>query len=113
MPDLAGGCTCGSIRYSLSLNSTDDARTTLCHCSSCKRAFGGAFGLTAKTAIDTFKATKGTPKIFVQENGVHREFCENCGVFLCEYGEAAKDKFRCVLLGRDLMTRFVLLDPIS
>ena len=97
MPELGGGCTCGRIRYELTLNSLDDARTTLCHCHSCKVAMGGAFGLTAKTPIDMFKYMAGCkPKLFVQDNGVHREFCENCGAFLCEYGEGNKDKFRFV-----------------
>jgi hypothetical protein len=31
-----GGCYCGEIRYELHLDSPDDARTSLCHCSSCK-----------------------------------------------------------------------------
>ena len=92
--DLNGGCTCGKLRYKLSLNNLDDARTSLCHCGSCKRAFGGEFGLTAKVPKDTFSITKGKSKTFVQDNGVHREFCDNCGVFVCEYGEAAKNHFR-------------------
>ena len=97
MPELWGGCTCGRIRYELTLNSVDDARTTLCHCHSCKVAMGGAFGLTAKTPIDMFQYMAGCkPKVFVQDNGVHREFCDNCGAFLCEYGEQNKDKFRFV-----------------
>lgn len=38
--------TCGLLRYTLNFpESPDDARTTLRHCQSCKRAFGGAFGL--------------------------------------------------------------------
>lgn len=58
---------------------------------------GGAFGLTAKTPIEMFKYMAGCkPKVFVQDNGVHREFCDNCGSFLCEYGEQNKDKFRFV-----------------
>lgn len=96
MLELYGGCTCGRIRYELMLNSVEDARTTLCHCHSCKVAMGGAFGLTAKTPIDMFKYMPGSPqaKLFIQDNGVHREFCDNCGSFICEYGEANKDKFR-------------------
>jgi hypothetical protein len=69
---------------------------------------GGAFGLTAKIPLSTFTYTdsqpsiegdggerqKYQPKIFEAKNGVRREFCENCGAFICEYGEAARDKFR-------------------
>ncbi|KAL1582136.1 hypothetical protein WHR41_09368 [Cladosporium halotolerans] len=101
MSKLNGGCTCGLLRYTLNLpGSSDDARTTLCHCHSCKRAFGGAFGLTAKTAKDNLKyTTSTTPKIFVQDNGVHREFCGECGVFISEYGEQAKNDFRYLCVG--------------
>jgi len=95
MPNLTGACTCRRLTYTLTLNSTSDARTTLCHCTSCKVAMGGAFGLTAKTPIDMFKYTsEAKPTLYVQNNGVHREFCEVCGAFICEYGEANKEKFR-------------------
>lgn len=99
MPEFKGGCTCGQLRYTLSLNSPDDARTTLCHCHSCKKAFGGAFGLTAKCPIAAYKLTSGSPKLFVQDNGVHREFCSNCGSFLVEYGEQAKNDWRYLVVG--------------
>ncbi|KAJ9623654.1 hypothetical protein H2203_005916 [Taxawa tesnikishii (nom. ined.)] len=100
MPDYKGSCTCKSVTYTLSLNSQDDARTSLCHCSSCKKAFGGNYGLTSKVGLDAFKYTsEKKPKLFVQENGVHREFCDDCGSFLVEYGEQAKDKFRYVVVG--------------
>lgn len=99
MLDLQGGCTCGQIRYTLSLSSLNDARTTLCHCHSCKKAFGGDFGLTAKVPIVTYNLTQGSPKMFVQENGVHREFCHTCGSFLVEYGEGAKNDWRYVVVG--------------
>ena len=36
--------------------------------------------------IDNFKYKEGTPKIFKQENGVTREFCDQCGEYICEYG---------------------------
>jgi hypothetical protein len=55
---------------------------------------GGAFGLTAKVPLIMYELTDGSPKIFVQDNGVRREFCGNCGAFIVEYGEANVDKFR-------------------
>jgi hypothetical protein len=55
---------------------------------------GGAFGLTAKVPLNMYELTDGSPKIFIQDNGVRREFCGNCGVFIVEYGEANVDKFR-------------------
>lgn len=57
---------------------------------------GGAFGLTAKTPIEMFEITEGKSRVYIQDNGVRREFCENCGAFICEYGEANVNKFRYV-----------------
>lgn len=59
MPDYHGGCTCSAIRYILTLqDSSTDARTTLCHCESCKRTFGVAYGLTTKVALTAFYSPK-------------------------------------------------------
>ncbi|KAL2108255.1 hypothetical protein VUR80DRAFT_4086 [Thermomyces stellatus] len=99
MPTYTGGCVCGRLRYSLALDSPDTARTSLCHCLSCRRAFGTNFGLTTKVPVGRFAYVTGTPTMFEQENGVRREFCESCGAYICEYGEQAADKFRYVMWG--------------
>ncbi|GKU11273.1 unnamed protein product, partial [Fusarium langsethiae] len=99
MPSYTGKCVCGNVKYSVSLDSPDDARTSLCHCRSCRRAFGTNFGLTTKVALEGFSYDEGKPKSFKQENGVIREFCDNCGAFICEYGEQAADKFRYIMWG--------------
>jgi hypothetical protein len=83
---MQGRCVCNKLQYSLNLDSPDNARTTLCHCHSCRRAFGTNYGLTAKIPLDAFKYESGTPKKYKQGNGVTREFCDNCGAFICEYG---------------------------
>ncbi|KAJ3961362.1 hypothetical protein N0V92_001930 [Colletotrichum tropicale] len=49
--------------------------------------------------LEGFSYTQGQPKKFKQDNGVIREFCDTCGAFVCEYGEAAADKFRYVMWG--------------
>lgn len=96
---LTGACTCKQVRFTVSLDSVDDARTSLCHCSLCKRAFGTPFGLTTKIPLSTFQYTSGDAKKYQQDNGVIREFCGNCGVFICEYGKQAADKFRYIMWG--------------
>lgn len=83
---LQGRCVCNRLQYSLDLSSPEDARTTLCHCSSCRRAFGTNYGLTAKVPLESFRYDSGSPKKHKQENGVTREFCDGCGAFICEYG---------------------------
>lgn len=47
---LDGACTCKALQFTVSLASPDDARTSLCHCTSCRRAFGTNFGLTTKVS---------------------------------------------------------------
>ncbi|KAF1973775.1 DUF636 domain protein [Bimuria novae-zelandiae CBS 107.79] len=102
---LTGNCYCKNLSYTLKLEDKNDARTTLCHCKDCKKAFGGAFGLTAKCPIQTFHYTSasGKPTLHVANNGsgstVYREFCNKCGSYICEYGEQAKDAFRYVVVG--------------
>lgn len=48
---LTGTCTCKKLQYTVKLDSADSARTSLCHCSSCKKAFGTNYGLTSKVRI--------------------------------------------------------------
>ncbi|CAI7655179.1 unnamed protein product [Penicillium glandicola] len=77
-----------------------------------QKAFGTNYGLTAKVRKDTFNLTKGIPKEHVADNAsgvlIHREFCQNCGSFILEYGwdsnkeinqDAAKDYFRYICVG--------------
>ncbi|KGO73099.1 Glutathione-dependent formaldehyde-activating enzyme/centromere protein V [Penicillium italicum] len=124
MPTLRGSCICREIEYQLKLASIDDARTSLCHCRNCKvyihlrlneechfteakiieqKAFGTNYGLTAKVPKDKFNLTKGIPKEHVANNGsgavIHREFCQNCGSFILEYGDAVKEHFRYICVG--------------
>lgn len=96
---MQGHCVCNSLAYSLDTDSMDDIRTTLCHCSSCRRAFGTNYGLTAKVPVQSFRYERGEPKLFRQDNGVTREFCPNCGTYICEYGDSAADKFRYIMWG--------------
>lgn len=103
MPQYTGSCYCRNIRYEISLDSPDDARTSLCHCSNCKKAFGTNYGLTAKILKDALRLTAGKPKEHVGDNGsgslLHREFCDNCGSFILEYGDAVKDQARYICVG--------------
>ncbi|CEJ62272.1 Putative DUF636 domain protein [Penicillium brasilianum] len=109
MPVYTGSCFCRKIEYELRLGSADDARTTLCHCRNCKKAFGTNYGLTAKVPKDSFHLTKGQPKEHAGDNGsgatIYRYFCDTCGSFILEFGascsprENAKDHFRYICVG--------------
>ncbi|OCL12830.1 hypothetical protein AOQ84DRAFT_333594 [Glonium stellatum] len=102
---LTGSCTCRNLTYTLSLPSPSAARTSLCHCRNCKKAFGTNYGLTAKVPLSSFAYTaqSGQPTVHAADNGsgsvVRREFCGACGSFVLEYGEAVKDEFRYICVG--------------
>jgi len=71
--NLTGTCYCKSLSYNLRLDDKMDARTTLCHCANCKKAFGGAFGLTAKVPIQAFRYTTQNGKPTVRIIGCARK----------------------------------------
>jgi len=107
---MQGRCVCKKLQYSLDLDSPEAARTTLCHCHSCRRAFGTNYGLTAKVPLAAFRYDTGTPKRHTQDNGVTREFCGECGAYICEYGVCCPCFLRLFLFCLFLMTEFELED---
>jgi hypothetical protein len=88
-----GSCYCHAITYEVSLNSPDDARTSLCHCQNCKvcthtlslsllgllavavselnssvQKFTGCnFGITSKIPKSAFKIRSGSEHVRVHE----------------------------------------------
>lgn len=92
-PPLPGGCYCGAVRYTITLDDpATQARTSLCHCGNCKRFTGGEHGITTKIPRAAFALAQGRDALRVHEadNGsgthLHREFCGTCGGPLLEYG---------------------------
>lgn len=55
-----------------------------------QKAFGTNYGLTSKVPKDSFSLITGNPKEHVSDNGsgvlIYREFCDNCGSYILEYG---------------------------
>ncbi|TGZ78317.1 hypothetical protein EX30DRAFT_343223 [Ascodesmis nigricans] len=90
---FTGSCYCGSIQYTVSLDSLDQARTSICHCRNCRKFTGGPSGITTKLPRSTLTITSGAPKTHVSDNGsgtkLTREFCGECGSGIAEYGENA------------------------
>ncbi|MBS0530293.1 MAG: GFA family protein [Proteobacteria bacterium] len=80
---LAGGCSCGAIRYEISA-----LPLTLytCNCTNCQRASGSAFALNMPVATRDFRIVKGEPKGWrhVSPSGakVTAWFCGECGARL-------------------------------
>ncbi|RYP70433.1 hypothetical protein DL771_005474 [Monosporascus sp. 5C6A] len=98
MAPLPGGCYCGAIRYTITLDDPhSQARTSICHCGNCKKFTGGENGITTKIPKSAFEIKQGRDQVRVHEadNGsgtlLHREFCGTCGSPLLEYGANAGD----------------------
>ncbi|KAH6642135.1 Mss4-like protein [Boeremia exigua] len=100
---FTGGCHCKKVTYTVRLACKSEARTTICHCESCKKTFGGVFGVTVKIPLTGLKMTDGKTVVYKSDNGSgtysYREFCNECGSTICTYEEQAKGHFRLMALG--------------
>lgn len=80
MKKLAGGCTCGAVRYELS---EEPIFQLICHCADCQKASGSAFAEVLIVATDRLSIHGKEPKFFEvkAESGrsMNRGFCEKCG----------------------------------
>ncbi len=79
MADVKGGCRCGKVTYQ---SSAEPVFTGICHCRSCQKISGSAFG--AVIAVPSPSLTvSGTTRRFdsVADSGnpTHLEFCPECG----------------------------------
>jgi hypothetical protein len=77
---LEVGCQCGRVRYRIT---GDPVGLAVCHCQSCQRQSGSAFGMSLAVPEDSFRVLTGELKTFVMrcESGRLKEcvFCPECG----------------------------------
>ena len=71
-----GGCLCGAIRYEAD---EPPNQVYACHCRMCQRHTGSAFWAGAKFPPDTFRFTKGEPKVYRSSKILERYYCADCG----------------------------------
>jgi len=76
-----GGCLCGAVRYR---KIADPAIVIVCHCTSCQRRTGSAFGIGAYFREEHVQILQGSLKTYElksDESGrwLRMEFCERCG----------------------------------
>jgi hypothetical protein len=75
MPEMSGGCLCGRIRYTATVESSD---AYLCHCRMCQRASGNvsiAFVNLPKVAVQW----ESQPDWYESSPIARRPFCSRCG----------------------------------
>ena len=76
-----GGCACGAVRYR---TTGAPLRTSICHCRSCQRRTGSAFGVNVYFKDDDFQVTRGALKSYEyrsdeSQRWLTMEFCPGCG----------------------------------
>lgn len=77
---VTGHCFCGHIQYTATI---DESLVAICHCTSCQRNSGTAFGVVVNIVDDSFKLLSGTLKSYesIADSGTlrSRTFCPECG----------------------------------
>lgn len=80
----AGGCLCGAVRFAVEAFSSSIFK---CHCSKCRKAFGGASSAAAFAQEGSFTWLQGAEQVreFQSESGFRRRFCPHCGSILPQF----------------------------
>lgn len=73
---IEGGCMCGKNRYMLT---TDQIRSSMCHCSDCRHAAGAQSVAWITVPIKNFIPSQGEAQNYNSSSNVTRTFCSSCG----------------------------------
>jgi len=76
LPDLAGGCLCGALRYRIT---GAPVEALYCHCRMCRRAHSAPVVAWLTVPIKGFTMTAGTPAAYRSSAKAWRHFCGRCG----------------------------------
>lgn len=89
----SGSCLCGGVRYVLR---GELGPITLCHCSQCRKAQGGAAVASSPVRAGEFEITAGAEllRAFESSPGKERVFCSRCGSPLLSRRPAEPDFLR-------------------
>ncbi len=81
---ITGGCLCGGVQFSVTAFSSAIFK---CHCSKCRKAFGGASSAAALVGSEDFRWVQGEEGVreFQTDSGFKRHFCPDCGSILPQY----------------------------
>ena len=85
---VAGGCTCGRVRYEVEI---EDHDAYLCHCRMCQRSSGNV-SLAMKGVKRAHVRWQGEPDYYQSSPFAYRGFCARCGTSLTfEYTDGSSD----------------------
>jgi hypothetical protein len=91
MPQIAGGCLCGKVRYSAT---GDPAFVGVCHCTDCQKFTGSAFHVVVgvpKSALSIHGELATYTKIGDTGKSMYRTFCPHCGSSVMDEADALPD----------------------
>jgi hypothetical protein len=76
--EVAGGCLCGAVRFSVRLPSLACVH---CHCSMCRRNHGAGYVTWVAVREERLAVTRGTDALVRYQSSEHgsRSFCGRCG----------------------------------
>ena len=72
---VTGGCLCGALRFV----SDAPSEGAFCHCTICRRSYGGLFGAFLRFPVSGFRITQGEPRRYRSSAIATRTFCRQCG----------------------------------
>ena len=91
MPQIAGGCLCGKVRYSAT---GDPAFVGVCHCRDCQKFSGSAFSIIVGVPKAALKI-EGKVASYIKpgDSGktTERRFCPECGSSIVDEASALPD----------------------
>tara|TARA_B110000503_G_scaffold19879_1_gene29707 strand:+ start:32772 stop:33170 length:399 start_codon:yes stop_codon:yes gene_type:complete len=81
---ITGSCLCGAVTFGVTQFSSAIFE---CHCSKCRKAFGGASSAAALVARDKFSWLQGEEGVrkFQCKTGFARCFCSDCGSIVPQF----------------------------
>lgn len=91
MPQIAGGCLCGKVRYSAT---GEPVFVGVCHCTDCQKFTGSAFSVVigvAKPALKLEGRFARYSKTAESGKSIHRTFCPECGSSIADEADALPD----------------------
>ena len=91
MPQIAGGCLCGKVRYSAT---GDPAFVGVCHCKDCQKFSGSAFAVVLavpKSALKIEGRLASYSKAGDSGGRAERKFCPECGSSVADEASALPD----------------------
>jgi hypothetical protein len=80
----SGGCMCGAIRFD---TGSEVLWVGICHCSSCRRATGGALVTAVGFPRIHMSFSGKKPSTYMSSPGVLRSFCSKCGTSIAYQSE--------------------------